>query len=1201
MDTRNRIERNEGFAFILTFILMALGVILTGFFYYHNYERHFRTSVESQLSSIAQLKVGELSLWRRERLGDGSIVFKNATFSALVRNFLENPKDTEAQEHLRAWMGKYITAYQYAQVTLFDTHGSLRALEPENGEMVDMEISHSVPEILRGGRVVFQDFHREDTDGPIHLGVVVPIFDELDETRPLGVLLLDIDPTTYLYPFISRWPTPNQTGETLLVRRDGNDALFLNDLKFHKNAALNLRIPLTKTEVPAVKAVLGQTGIVEGLDYRGEPVIANVSFVSDSPWRMVSKMNTSEAYAPVRERLWMTFTLVGGLLFGAGVAMGLIWRQRSARYREREKATEALEESEARFHLLADATFEGVIITENGRILDVNKSFLEMAGYEKPEELVGRSSLEFVAPEYRDIVANNIAIAYDKPYEIRGIRKDGSTIPIEVNGRTRQIAGRQIRFTAVQNITERKRAQERLRRSEENLNRAQAVGEIGSWFLDIPTNRLEWSAESHRIFGVPQREAVDLATFVSALHPDDRDFVLKAWNDAIAGAPYDIEHRIVVNGQTRWVRERAQLERDSEGRALTGIGTTQDITERKKVDETLRLHSDILKNLSEGVYLIRVSDGMIVFANERFDSMFGYDPGESIGKHVSIVNAPGEKTPEARVQEIMYELLRTGTWKGETLNIRKDGTVFWCYANVTTFDHPQFGPVWVSVHEDITERKKAEEKLRRNATLLGEAQKVARIGHWEWEIKSDVVTWSDEMFRILGYEPGSITPSMKMFMNSVPSEDRERVNRIIGESITGEVRYFMDRVVVTPDGTRRIVHAEGEVVHDESGAPLRMFAVVQDVTESKENENRIKLFREALELSSDAVYIIDGETARPVDFNPAAHEQLGYTREEMFGLTVFDIIVAEPDEFTWKDRVKQIKESGGLIVERNHRKKDGSLTPVETSLSVADVGGKEYVVAVVRDTSERAKMREMEITAKSLELTNRELKEFAHVASHDLQEPLRTIIAFSERLETKFGTEFSPKALDYMRRIRAAGERMSHLLRDLLRYSLVSGGHLNFDRVDLNQIATEILEDMRGAIEESGARLNISYLPVVSADALQIRQLLQNLISNAIKYHKPGQSPDIRIYSRGIRAPMGKRNAIWEIVVEDDGIGFNNEYAEKIFKIFERLHGHSEYEGTGVGLATARKIVERHGWTIKAEGEPGVGSKFTILAISLEG
>ncbi|MBF0634509.1 MAG: PAS domain S-box protein [Nitrospinae bacterium] len=1184
----------------MIFAIMALGVIMTGYFHYKNYERVFRMNVENQLSSIAALKAGELALWRKERLGDGAILFKNRNFSGLVRQFLENPDDTDTHKQLQEWMVKYTQAYQYAQVTLFDAHGSLRLLEPEDGNLVDLEISSNIPQILRDGKVVFQDFHREGTDSPVHLGVVVPIFDEADERRPLGVFLMDIDPTDYLYPFIAQWPTPSQTAETLLVRRDGDDALFLNEIRFKTHTPLTLRIPLAKTEVPAVKAVLGQTGTEEGVDYIGTPVIANVSAVPNSPWRMVSKISTAEAYAPVRERLGLTFILASVMLSGAGVAMWLIWLQRNARYQEREVATEVLRKAEEElrrfFNLVPDMV---CIASTEGRFLKVNPMWEATLGYTE-QEILSMPFLELIHPDDRSAtmqeVERQIAGGATVGFVNRYLCKDGSYKWLE--WMAMPSVEKTLLFAAARDITERKLAEEALRKSEnkyrtlvENIPQSIFYKDRNSVYVSCNKNYADYLK-----IGVD--EIAGKTDF--DLHP--KEFAEKYIADDQRlmglGQTEEIEERYLEDGQEKWAYTVKTPIRDDSGAVIGILGIFWDITERKVAEETLRLHSDILRNLSEGVYLIRVSDGVIVFANERFESMFGYDSGECIGKHVSAVNAPSEKSPNAVANEIMEKLLLIGTWEGEVQNIKKDGSVFWCHANVSAFNHPQFGPVWVSVHEDITERKRVEEELRRSAQLLAEAQKVAKIGHWEWDINTGSVTWSDEMFRIFGYEPGAITPSMSALMDTVPPEDKERVSRIIDNALYGEGRYFMDRVAVLPDGTMRTVHAEGEVEHDESGAPIRMLAVAQDVTERKKAENSVKLFREALNLSSDSIIVLDTETARPVDFNPAAYERLGYTRAEMLALTVFNIIVAEPGEFSWKDRVRQVKESGGLIVERKHRKKDGSMIPVETSLSVAEVDGKEYLVAVVRDMTERVKMREMEITAKSLEIANRELEDFAHVASHDLQEPLRTIIAFSDRLEAKFGTEFNPKALDYLRRIRAAGTRMSRLMQDMLSYSLVSGGQLNFERVDASQVVATVLEDLRGSIEESGARFDIGPLPIVNADISQLRQLLQNLISNSIKYRKPGQPPTIKI--GGTKTPMWDRGAMWEVVVEDDGIGFNNEHAQKIFKIFERLHGHSEYEGTGVGLATVSKIVQRHGWTIKAEGKPGEGAKFTILMVSFE-
>lgn len=250
----DRTWHRSGYAFILVFSLMTIGVVLTGYFYYLNYERNFRAEVESKLSSIAELKVGELVLWRKERLGDGAVLFRNITFSALVRRFLEKPGDVDAQRQLQDWMGKYLVAYHYTQVYLVDTQGKKRMSVPQLPESYVSSVTRDVTEILRSGQVGIEDFHRNTPDGTVHLAVVVPVFDDLDDGRPLGVLSLHIDPKIYLYSFISYWPSPSQTGETLFVRRDGDDVLFLNELRFREDAPLNLRIPLTKTEVPAVRA-----------------------------------------------------------------------------------------------------------------------------------------------------------------------------------------------------------------------------------------------------------------------------------------------------------------------------------------------------------------------------------------------------------------------------------------------------------------------------------------------------------------------------------------------------------------------------------------------------------------------------------------------------------------------------------------------------------------------------------------------------------------------------------------------------------------------------------------------------------------------------------------------------------------------------------------------------------------------------------
>jgi PAS domain S-box-containing protein len=234
--------------------------------------------------------------------------------------------------------------------------------------------------------------------------------------------------------------------------------------------------------------------------------------------------------------------------------------------------------------------------------------------------------------------------------------------------------------------------------------------------------------------------------------------------------------------------------------------------------------------------------------------------------------------------------------------------------------------------------------------------------------------------------------------------------------------------------------------------------------------------------------------------------------------------------------------------------------------------------------------------AARLERSNRELQDFASIASHDLQEPLRKIEAFGDRLLARCGAELSDAGRVYVDRMQDAAGRMRLLINDLLTYSRVTTTARPFAPVDLGRIAREVMSDLQVAIEQAGARIVLGDLPVLQADATQMRQLLQNLLSNALKFRREGRAPEVRVAARLYTPERPEDRAaalpLCEITVSDNGIGFRQDYAHRIFGIFQRLHGRSEYPGTGIGLATCRKIVERHGGTIVASGRPGEGAAF---------
>jgi light-regulated signal transduction histidine kinase (bacteriophytochrome) len=225
----------------------------------------------------------------------------------------------------------------------------------------------------------------------------------------------------------------------------------------------------------------------------------------------------------------------------------------------------------------------------------------------------------------------------------------------------------------------------------------------------------------------------------------------------------------------------------------------------------------------------------------------------------------------------------------------------------------------------------------------------------------------------------------------------------------------------------------------------------------------------------------------------------------------------------------------------------------------------------------------------ALERSNRELEQFAFVASHDLQEPLRKVQAFGDRLRARYGSAIGEQGGDYLVRMQAAAARMSKLINDLLAFSRVTTHGQPFVPTDLNVIAREVVGDLEERIAEAGGKVELGPLPTLKVDPLQARQLLQNLIANGLKFHKPGEPPVVRVEAKG-----PNEAGEWALEVRDNGIGFEEQYRERIFQVFQRLHGRLEYEGTGIGLAICRKIAERHGGHITAHSASGQGATFVV-------
>lgn len=336
--------------------------------------------------------------------------------------------------------------------------------------------------------------------------------------------------------------------------------------------------------------------------------------------------------------------------------------------------------------------------------------------------------------------------------------------------------------------------------------------------------------------------------------------------------------------------------------------------------------------------------------------------------------------------------------------------------------------------------------------------------------------------------------------------------------------------------------------------------------------------------------------------NNKFYEITGYTEHELIGKThrVINSRVHSPEFFheMWKT-ISSGKIWKGEICNRT---KAGKLYWVDTTIVplLGTDGKPQEYISIRFEITRRKEVEEMlAASAEKLAKSNRELEEFASIAAHDLQEPLRKIQAFSERIyqrllnlvnrvqEIDSEAQEAQEISDYLKRMRDAAQRMQNLILDLLTYSRVTTQVSPFARVDLNEIIAEVISDLEVRIEQSQGEIQVAPLPSLQADRFQIRQLFQNLISNALKFHKKGIPPRVSI-SASIE------NQYCEIHFQDEGIGFDEKYLARIFTVFQRLHGKHEYEGTGVGLAVCRRIVERHEGSITAKSSLGAGANFIV-------
>ncbi|CAA7616902.1 PAS domain S-box protein [Magnetospirillum sp. SS-4] len=447
--------------------------------------------------------------------------------------------------------------------------------------------------------------------------------------------------------------------------------------------------------------------------------------------------------------------------------------------------------------------------------------------------------------------------------------------------------------------------------------------------------------------------------------------------------------------------------------------------------------------------------------------------------------------------------------------------------------------------------------------------------------------------RLAGYSQEHCLSMADFPLPMTHPDDRALISRLRADALAGGFENDVEFRLICGNGAVKWAVASFQPIFSDQGVSMGSRWSIRDITDRKKAEQRLRdserRFRSVARTAADAIISID-DAGVIISWNEGAERIYGYREADILGR---DVTILMPDSYRERHTagMRRYLETGdgnimGIPTLFEGIRRDGEVFPVELTLSHWEMDGAPFFTAILRDITERkAAEGELAKRTRELERSNAELTQFAYVASHDLQEPLRTVTSFLQLLQRRYASRLDKEADEYIGFAVDGARRMHRLITDLLTYSRVSTHGERFLPVDMNAPLATALGNLNVAIAESGARVTFDRLPAIEVDEAQMVSLFQNLVGNALKYRGTGIAPRIHV---GVEA----KGDDWLFSVRDNGIGIAAEHFERIFVIFQRLHLRDEYDGTGVGLAVSKKIVERHGGRVWVESSPGNGSTF---------
>jgi PAS domain S-box-containing protein len=868
------------------------------------------------------------------------------------------------------------------------------------------------------------------------------------------------------------------------------------------------------------------------------------------------------------------------------------------------------EELDGLFELSPDAV---ILTDENFSVLRVNKEFTRIFGY-TAEESAGRWLPDLIVPEeshaesfkYRDWLISGKRVEL----EVIRQRKGGVCFDVSVVAKKFALGVDQKAFYLIyRDITERKQAERQLRQSQAYLAEAQRLSHTGSFGWSIPSGELFWSEETFQIFQYEPTTKPTVELFLQRVHPEDAALVKQTVERASQnGKDFEHEYRLLMpDGSVKYVQALAYASGDKSG-GIEFVGAVSDVTPRKRAEEAVRKSEErwrsIFENSAVGVALTDMT-GRFLATNQVYQTMLGYTEEElRTLQFLDITHEDYREANWALIAELVEGKRRQ--FQIEKKYRRKDGSSIWVSNNVSLVPGTDRVPRFImALSEDITQRKRAEDALRRSEAYLAEGQRLAKTGSWAIDPKTErCIYWSEEMRKIFGLDPQSDLPDRERFLRLVHPEDRDGFNERVDNALRAKADLVQDYRIVLPDGTVKHIHGIGHLVLDETGDIIECVGTDVDVTERKRAEEELRRSEESLleaqRLSHIGSWKHDIATGAVI-VSPEIYRIFGVQPDEDISSVGFWLSRNHPED---QQRIQELFarcESQKTDYEADYRivLPDGTIKhlhavghPVlsQSGELVEMIGTAIDVTERKRAEEERERLHQLETDLAHMNRVTM-LGELASSLAHELNQPIAAAITSANACLRWLA--HNPPDLERARaavtRIENDGSRAAEIIQRL-RAFYKTGAPPKRELVDLNQVVVEMLALLRNEADRHSISLRTKLalqLPQIMADRVQLQQVLMNLLLNGIEAMMDGPG-ELTVRSQCTEG------GLLLISVSDTGVGLPSEHLERLFNAFYT----TKPQGTGMGLAISRSIIEAHGGRLwaTANAERGATFHFTLPA-----